>query len=266
VKLLTGYPVRDLRALFEKKARQIDPTPPEQGIFAAKTSVTWHFAGPEVPKAVLISDQAAIDFIYNVYVENHIFRIGADGVQYHLAILPSGTVLQLRDLDRVLWSCGHSKGNRESVHIHFPIGVNEKTWVYQQPSAAQLVAGRSLTAHLGAVFGFPRSETYGHKEWKEKPCPGVPLFNALVAFRTGQAPSPPPVSVYKVTGPGGARIFQGPGTNYKQAGLLQRGVLFESDGDKQETGPGRAPDGENNIWRHMKSGQGFVWSGSVQPA
>jgi hypothetical protein len=146
-----------------------------------KTSVTAHYNGPpigqELSREQWIAHLREISR-YHRDVTNRWKTWRADGICYHYAIIPDGTVFQLRDLDTILWHCAHAKGNAHSIAVHFPLGGN------QQPTSAQWAAFEALSDALISKFGMGgRKAVKGHFEWSKSACPGPHLKRRLREYR-----------------------------------------------------------------------------------
>lgn len=154
-----------------------------------KTNYTLHYAAVKVPHRTKAEALRTLGDRHRGFIQNHINRIGADGLQYHYVICGDGTILQTRDLDQGLWSCANYEGNRDSIHINLPLAPNE------QPTPAQWAAFTRLVDALVIAFGWEgRSVGKGHREWPRyndagsrvpnSSCPGDVLQTKLDAFRS----------------------------------------------------------------------------------
>lgn len=209
------------------------------------TSATLHYNGPPVYRDPY--DQLVIDAQYHIGP-----YLRADGLQYHLAIMPNGEVLQCRDLNAVLWHCANTNGNKQSMSVHIPIGGN------QQPTAAQWQSTVELFDWMRDRWGIGRDRVYGHFEWPRsdgKPqsdCPGPHLKRRLIAWRddlTGR---------YEVV-TDSANVRQAPTTNAPIATVYAKGHQFNADSIK--TGQ---MIGGDTIWLHSADGLGFVHRSTVR--
>jgi hypothetical protein len=172
---LAHLDIRDIRADLPTDNWQI-------GTCTDKTSVTWHYNGPPVPH----QDRSIESWIehlqgiarYHRDTVNAWKTWRADGICYHFAVLPDGTICQMRDLPVVLWHCGNEEGNTTSIAIHVPLGGN------QQPSAAQRDALIDLSdALLGEFRMRGRAAVKAHSEWSKSACPGPHLRRVLRDYR-----------------------------------------------------------------------------------
>lgn len=203
------------------------------------TSATLHYNGPPVYRNPY--DQLVIDAQYHLgpYLQ-------ADGLQYHLAIMPNGEVLQCRDLDAVLWHCANQHGNKYSMSVHIPIGGN------QQPTEPQWQSAIEVFAWMHERWNIARNRIYGHYEWPRsdgKPqsaCPGPHLKRRLIAWRDDLT------GFYEVI-TATANVRQAPTTNASIAAVYPQGHWFEADSIK--TGQVIGGDG---VWLHSADGRGFV--------
>lgn len=205
---------------------------------------TLHFNGPPVAGAgtpALEIAQLHIDAQY------HMRALGADGIQYHAAVLADGTVAQLRDEADELWHCANRAGNRTHLAIHLPLGGA------QRPTATQWQATCALFDTLIARYRWPgRHVILGHREWPrsdgkpQKPCPGPILFRMLQEWR-GALPQP---LRYTVRAPR-VNVRQGPGVAYRVAGTMERGDAFVTDAlvASKDTGA---------LWAHRADALGFT--------
>jgi hypothetical protein len=124
------------------------------GVYANKTSLTFHWNGPPVnpgsdPMDVLKADAA--------------FHIGKGwgGISYHKAISFDGTVYLTRDPEAVLAACGNAIGNARSTHVQVMIGTG------QTPTIAQWFRMGELAREQHTV--------YPHNFWSGTQCPGADI-------------------------------------------------------------------------------------------
>lgn len=156
-----------------------------------KTGVTLHYNGPPVPTHHQRGDGWIKHFhniaLYHRDATNQWKKWKADGICYHYAVLPDGTVFQMRDRDAILWHCGHQVGNAHSIAIHLPIGGN------QQPTEAQWAATAALCDDLLERYDLAGRELVkGHQEWSTSACPGPHIMRRLRDYR-----SQPPVEWFR---------------------------------------------------------------------
>lgn len=247
----------DIRHLLPRQKWEIGRRP------GAPTSWTLHYAGAEspVPTAIQNDRQRLIAFIRDIYVPNHVKRIGADGLQYHFVVTAAGEILQCRDLNAELWHCANADGNLWSVAVHLPMGGT------QQPTAIQWArAGALFDAGISEFRMAGRTVVRGHSEWPKfqkingrllqitnSECPGVVLMPRLRTWRT-QANTR-----YRCITP--ATVRQGPGRAFPIAATLAQGTIFE--GDKVLSGVPVAGDAR---WVHRLDELGFVHMSALQVA
>lgn len=218
---------------------------------------TLHYNGPPVaavgnPSGEVL--QLAGDARYHMRLDT----LGADGIQYHYAVLSDGTPCQLRDETAILWHSANAIGNNRHLAIHLPLGGA------QTPTPAQWAATTVLFDQLIARYGWTgRGAIVGHREWPrsdgkpQKSCPGPIVFRMLTQWR-GQLAT---ANRYRSCCDG-VRVRQGPGTAYKQAIdgagtpiYLQAGdvVLIDAIVD------GAPPSGSRERrWMHLANQSGFV--------
>jgi hypothetical protein len=222
------------------------------------TGATLHYNGPPVAAFGNVAgeiQQLAVDARYHMRVPSQ-GGMGADGIQYHYAVLSDGTVCQLRDETAILWHCANAVGNRAHLSIHLPLGGA------QAPTGAQWAAATALFDQLIARYGWAgRGAIVGHREWPrsdgkpQKSCPGPIVFRMLQLWR-GQQTSQCRVAY------SGSRVRQGPGQQFKQATnahgqpiALDRGAVVTVDAIVT----GEAPQGSHDKrWAHLATGAGFV--------
>lgn len=204
------------------------------------TSITLHYNGPPVIRDPY--DQLVIDAQYHIGP-----YLRADGLQYHICVMPDGAILQTRDLNAKLWHCANQHGNNSSLAIHLPIGGA------QQPSDAQWNSTEAVFEWAMARWGIQQSQVYGHFEWPrldgraQSDCPGPHLKRRLLAWRedlTGR---------YEVIDPTGANVRQAPTTASGIATVYPKGYWFYADSISR----GQVI-GNDTVWLHSADGQGFV--------
>ncbi len=222
------------------------------------TGATLHFNGPPVVGATDVAAcirQLQADARY--HMRPNAFGPGAagDGIMYHYAPLPDGSIGILRDERDELWHSANTTGNRTHLAIHVPIGGA------QAPTPAQWRACTDLFDALIARYGWPgRQVILGHREWPrsdgkpQKPCPGPILFRMLQAWR-GQLPA---LATYRVAYDG-TRVRQGAGQQYPVAlngtAVLPRGREIRVDAIVEGTAPAGSAD---RRWAHLANAIGFV--------
>jgi hypothetical protein len=179
-----------------------------------------------------------------------------DGIMYHVAALPDGTLVQLRDWEAELWHCANAAGNAASIALHFAVGGA------QDVTEAQWAAGAAFFDALIADCGWPgRSVIYGHREWRrldgvtQSSCPGPVLFRRLQVWR-GELRQ---TSSYRVK-VDAARVRNGSGTQYHILETLRRGATFPVDAIVN----GQAVSGDRQ-WAHRQTG-GYVHMSLLEAA
>lgn len=220
----------------------------------APTGATLHFNGPPVAGAADVAAcirQLQADARYHMRADT----LHADGIQYHYAALPDGTIGILRDERDELWHSANTTGNRTHLAIHIPIGGA------QTPTPAQWRACTDLFDALITRHNWPgRQVILGHREWPrsdgkpQKSCPGPILFRLLQQWR-GQLGTP---ATYRVAYDG-TRVRQGAGQQYPVAlegtAVLPRGAEIVVDAIVDGTAPAGSAD---RRWAHLASQIGFV--------
>lgn len=193
----------------------------EIGRRSSTTSITVHYNGPAVPSSHQSGDgllsQLKTDCAWQMQPGWGGSTNGADGLMYHLVIASDGIVYQARDLDALLWHCGHADGNTNGLAVHLPIGDS------QMPSDVQWQATLKTIETLRRAFVLSVPRILGHIEWKHATqCPGPNIMQRLVAYRQGQSGIVTPTGGmglvrYQVVNlaPGDTlNIREGRGTNY----------------------------------------------------
>lgn len=150
-----------------------------QGKRERTTCVVLHYNGPPAPARAGGSMEEIIRWIDDDIRPNHIGRIGADGVQYHLWISTDGTLYQLRDLDDLLWHCGNGKGNEEGLALHIPIGGAQEPNIQQTTTMQQVFYAAIRWYQLSGP-----DAVFGHRELGASECPGTNLMRCLKFWRT----------------------------------------------------------------------------------
>ena len=237
----------------------------EIGRRPATTSITVHYNGPAVSPSKqtgegLIS-QLIIDANWQMQPGWGGSTNGADGLMYHLVVAADGTIYQTRDLDSMLWHCGHQDGNTNGLALHLPLGDN------QDATDVQWKAVLFALDTLRAAYNISFDRVVGHLEWKHATqCPGPNLMPRVQTYRSWAAsnvqPTPIPANIGKflVISPDALNVRQGPGMEFPIAGTLKPGSLVYVDLIK------------SNGWAHMaripneQADLGFVASGYLQTA
>ena len=221
------------------------------------TGATLHYNGPPVAHAgvpALEQLQLAGDARFHMKAPAA-GGLGADGIQYHYAVLSDGTTCQLRDESAVLWHCANAVGNNQHISVHLPLGGA------QDATPAQWRATTDLFADLARRYGWAaRSAVLGHREWPrsdgrpQKSCPGPILFKRLQQWRGALAAD----ACYRVA-VDSALIREGPGQQYRVAlggtAKLPRGSELTVGAIVNGTPPAGSTDGR---WLWLRSGVGFV--------
>lgn len=140
------------------------------------TSVTLHYNGPAVHRT---DDVTWYTFIAQYHMRKDAFGkdSAGDGIMYHYAVTALGEIYHMREDNEILWHCGNSKGNAESIAIELAIGDN------QSPTKLQWETTVMLFDYLCGLYDIPRTQVFGHCEWKKTACPGPILFPLLQEWR-----------------------------------------------------------------------------------
>ena len=236
---------------------------------ASPLGATLHYNGPPVSAFGYPGIEVAqlkADARYHMRPGGAFGDTGADGIQYHYAVLSDGTVCQLRDETAILWHCANTVGNRQHLAIHLPLGGA------QRPTDAQWLCATRLFDELMARYEWhSRATILGHREWPrsdgkpQKSCPGPIVFRSLQLWR-GQLSPATTVTRYRVT-VDVALIREGPGQQFKVAlggtARMHRGDLLYADASVI----GKPPAGSTNPnWLHRADQVGFVHSSVLEPA
>lgn len=100
-------------------------------------------------------------------------RRGFNGIGYHYVITRKGEIEQGRDINI---EGAHTKGhNKNSIGICL-ILLPPK----QKPTQAQLKSLKNLLDNL------PKVPIYGHKQFKNKICPGEEIMNFITIYQKGR--------------------------------------------------------------------------------
>jgi hypothetical protein len=141
--------------------------------------LTLHYNGPVVanrtPKGELA--QLTADANYHMRKGGVGAPNGADGLQYHYAVISDGTIYQCRNDSAVLWHSGNAVGNAWSLSIHVPVGGK------QDATEAQWASVLALFEFLRTRYAIPIERVIGHSEWKSTDCPGPKLMPRLIRWR-----------------------------------------------------------------------------------
>lgn len=111
-----------------------------------------------------------------------------DGIMYHLAVLRSGLLVALRDLEESLWHCGTER-NASAFSLLVMVGGG------QRATEAQLATARRTCDALLAINGLPRREVRGHLEESATECPGTLMDDLVRPYRAGTLAAPRPLTV-----------------------------------------------------------------------
>lgn len=244
-----GHTVVDLRGKLPRAKGW------EIGRRAATSSITWHWNGPSVAPHRQqdggLLTQLVIDTRFQMKAGWGGTKNGADGLQYHFVVDSEGVVYQTRDMDAMLWHCGHAEGNGQGLAIHFPRG-KRVDGVHEGLTLPQWNSARALTDALCTAYGLGRSRVLGHLEWKHMTeCPGRTIMGQLEGYRGGRVAQPAPtevpgLAVYELRATATVLVRQGPGRSFPVAGRLKPGTRIWVDVVKT----GEAVDG-NTDWVHM---------------
>lgn len=265
-----------LRELGIIDIRKRLPRPRTTRRYARRDSLTLHYNGGTVAlhNSASATTEHWIEHLIGVasyhvgkvwgYVDKRkTIPIYGHGIMYHFAVLPSGVILQMRDLDEELWHCSNAEGNRTGLACHFPMGGN------QAPTVAQWASFGTLALAAGADYGFGIGRIFGHTEWKkyaenaagvlvEVPnslCPGDVIMPMLREWRAQPSgivvPAAPQMrfltTLFK------ANVRTGPAITYPVVMEMPKGKT--AGYDKQIRGEKVRG---NNLWWHRGDGLGFV--------
>lgn len=259
-KLLALNPIdlRDALAQLPLKRSEI-------GREAFKHTVTIHYAGTEEPGGE--TDTAALAQIWSEahYHINKVWGyfdpktkqrpIFGDGIMYHLAVLPSGRPVLLRELDAILYHCANQVGNRTSVSVTTLRGVGQPMTAQQWSGVEALCDALIVDFQMGS-----REAVKGHREWPrddglgQSICPGSIVFEQLLHYRN---PAPElPLGTYQVICPAGLNVRTGPNVSYPRA---NNDTLVYPQGRRFEVGA-IVPDnhGMQRFWLWDSTGIGFL--------
>ncbi len=255
---LESVPLVDIRGRLPRKGWSIGT----RG--ANPTSVTLHYNGPPVANRTRAGElqQLGGDANWQMRAGWAGVRSGADGLQYHFAVLSDGTICQCRDIGAILWHCGHARGNRWSVSVHLPLGGN------QDATDAQWLATVRLFDALLDEYGMGgRENVVGHMEWSATACPGTNLMNRLHLYRAGNPPQDVSEGTRRERVPqlfqvvfDEINIRQGPGLGYTIVDVMQPGAIFQAT----TIVSGQDIAGENR-WAHRADHMGFGHMSLLRP-
>ncbi|RRR69564.1 MAG: N-acetylmuramoyl-L-alanine amidase [Candidatus Viridilinea halotolerans] len=236
--------IRDIRAHIPRAAWSIGSRA------GAPRYLTLHYNGPVVRQRTPAGEVAQL-----VANARHHMRPGAlgatsggDGLQYHLAVLSDGDVVQCRDLGDMLWHCGHRVGNPWSLSIHLPLGGQ------QDATAAQWAQTTQLFDALRTAFAIPKERILGHQEWGRSACPGPLLMTRLVRWRNA-APATPLTQT--LTTRTATAIHEGPSSRFPVALTGTAHLAADMPIPVNAILTGTLCDGDIR-WLHLRSGLGFV--------
>ena len=157
----------DLRPWLPR-APENDPSPSHH----PKSGYTVHYEGAEVARdmsdaeAQLLIQANAIFHIHKDWRSKD--EIAADpshpvnggGLMYAIAIAPSGSTYQTRDLDAILWHSDAANGNRNTTPVLVLCGPNTPPTTAQYRSLDEILLGQTA---------------YPHSYWSPTECPGDAL-------------------------------------------------------------------------------------------
>jgi len=245
----SGPAIRDIEDMLPHRAWQIGAR------VGAPRYLTLHYNGPEVanrtPRGELA--QLTADANYHMRPGGVGAPQGADGLQYHYAVISDGTIYQCRADTAVLWHSGNAVGNAQSLSIHVPIGGQ------QDATPAQWAAVTSLFDWLRGRYAIPIERVVGHSAWKPTDCPGPRLTPRLSAWRQASPAT-------RVQARGVARVdtavYEAPSPTARiaLAGKAHLSVGQAMDVDAILVG---APALGDVRWLHRADGLGFVPYGAL---
>lgn len=154
--------------------------------------LTIHYNGPKVPafgnpRGEL--DQLRGDARWHMRPGAFGVKNGADGIQYHGGTLSDGSNWRFRAFDDMLWHCGNSIGNTQSIAWHIPIGGA------QVMTSQQLASLYRVFKTFREVYGIKTVNLVGHMEWKSTDCPGT-IQPRIREYRAGEM-IPTPIVWYR---------------------------------------------------------------------
>lgn len=228
---------------------------PKTAMMSTVRYITLHYNGQAVGDRTYEGElkQLRIDADWHMRVGTLSPYTGADGIQYHFAVLSNGTVLKLRDF-RQLWHCANAEGNAHSVAVHLPLGGR------QDASTPQWEATTKLLELLMTGFCLPgRHLVRGHCEWPrsdgkgQSQCPGPILMERLRQWRGEDRKR----RQYEVV-VNAANVRESPWRHVNNIALGGQAVMGKGNvflGDAIVRGENI---GGTDLWVHRADGIGFV--------
>lgn len=213
------------------------------------TSITVHWFGARVPDNRQ-AELAALKGAARLHMKpGHISEGGADGLQYHYAVLSDGVVVQVRDENAKLWHAAAAEPNEYGLAVLVTAGPGDAMTDMQRQSLLELLDAKRVKYNLN------RTRVRGHGEWSpgHTACPGAQVLQVVRDYRSSD--SAVHRGVYRVRVD--ANLREGPGTHYPVVEVMPANFRFEAD----TTVHGELVDTDNDIWVHRLDGRGFVWSG-----
>lgn len=213
----------------------------------AVTTQTLHYNGPPISDR---SVRGTTRQLISIDAPNHISRIGADSLQYHICVGAGGEYYYTRNFELQAWHCGIYEGNEHSIAIHVPLGGDQDPTNEQWASTIRLFDAVNQEYQLGG-----RAATMAHLEWKPTACPGLPLMRRLNTWRTAVVPLPisPATATYKVVGMQGANVRVHPTSKSKAVNAC----MFDSQVEVVNIVAGEKVSGVNQ-WAQLYE-RGYIW-------
>jgi hypothetical protein len=214
--------------------------------------ITIHYNGPAVPSfgyPLGERSQLIADARYHMRLGAFGVPSGADGIQYHYAVLSDGAALLLRRPEAYLWHAGNAEANRYSLAIHLPLGG------LQQATARQLAGLWRLVDHLRSVYSIAAHNVKGHLEWSDTACPGTYLMQQIKQYRDTHKP----YQYFMTTM--NANCRQGPSVNFPIAAVTPMGTRFAVDTIIENGGDVLG----EKAWVHRADHLGFYSLAVVKP-
>lgn len=211
---LEGLSIRDIRRDLKRAGWSIGTRPSQP------MSITLHYNGPAVSNRTHDGEVAQLKFDASFHMRPGVISSGgADGVQYHYAVLADGTIYQTRDIDAILWHCANATGNDTSIAIHLPLGDDQDATDVQWDMTTRLFD--ALMKHFAM---HTRQQVKGHLEWSDTKCPGSRLWPRLQAWRRAD---PDRGGRFQIVHDE-ANLRIGPGLDQVVIGVLMPGDIYEA--------------------------------------
>jgi len=129
---------------------------------------------------------------YHVSRVSHISPgVGCPGICYTFFIDTDGAVYQCNDLEAITWSQGGSetplpatRRNTNFLAVVFRGDFRGRGHKGNNPTEAQLVAGRALWLYLRDLLGLSEDSLFGHHDFGKPACPGTRLSKLIADIRS----------------------------------------------------------------------------------